>query len=164
MGCLVTKKIDFDEEQNFPASIRSAPTASTLGTDLGQVVRVDLDNPPPTGSSELRFSVLVSDPNVTQNLEWQVSVNFTAGLPTAPNGGALLQPNGSVERELDFSLPFSQLSAPGTCSKVELRVSAAFSRSFPFRDPQDSGDIGEAIWWVQVVNNSNTSVDMSTCP
>lgn len=169
-GCLVVDEIQFEREANIPASISSAPTAVQEGTSLSEIVTIDLsvNTASPTGAmseQEKRFPVIVRDANVGQNLLWQVFLNFEADLPQpAINGNQLpATGNGSLERPLLFTLPFSRLQGPG-CYRLELLVSSAFKPIFPFRDPELIGDLATAVWWLYVTNSMQPTVDFKTCP
>lgn len=174
-GCLVTKKIDFEEEVNVPPSITSARGAASLGTALGQVVRINfgLNGADPLGSTD--FPVIVRDPNVKQTLQWQVFLNFSlaALTPNDPGSfeGSLIDNNvlppsndNAIDRELTFRVPHTRFRETGACYKVELLVSSDFKDVFPNREPVQDGDLASAVWWVGVTDDNAQVVDLSRCP
>jgi len=162
-GCLVTEPIDVPREENLPPSIVSAPSAVTLPipTDLGSIVSIDLDR----DTGEALFPVEVRDPNLDQALFYRLFVDFDPELNRSPAiDNNRIESNSGLTRELDLTVPFTALGAPGRCHKLELRVSSAFVDSFPQYDAVDPQDLAVAIWWVRLTNEVRPTVDLSTCP
>jgi len=167
-GCLVTEPIDVPREENLPPSIVSAPSAVTLPipTDLGSIVSIDLDRDTPVdGPGEALFPVEVRDPNLDQALFYRLFVDFDPELNRSPAiDNNRIEPGSGLTRELDLTVPFTALGAPGRCHKLELRVSSAFVDSFPQYDAVDPQDLAVAIWWVRLTDEVRPTVDLSTCP
>lgn len=162
--CLVIDTIDFEPEENIPASISSAPSATQEGTSLSQIVTIELDADDST-PTEKRFPVVVRDANRRQNLVWQVFLNFKPDFPQPAIGGDQLPATSdqSIERSLVYTLPFSRLQGPG-CYRLELLVSSLFVQRFPFREPETPDDLAIAVWWLYVSDEQQPTVDFRTCP
>lgn len=166
-GCLVVDQIEFSAEENVPASIVSASEAFEIGTSLGEIVFVNLDDPEGRAAQggELRFPVLVRDANLTQTLQWRVYLDFQDALPTNPVAFDELEPQSNLafERPLSFSLSLESLNSVG-CHKVELLVSAEFVPSNPGRTPVEEGDLAVGVWWLDTRDQAGAIVDFRTCP
>ncbi|HJL50296.1 MAG TPA: hypothetical protein RMG45_30820, partial [Polyangiaceae bacterium LLY-WYZ-15_(1-7)] len=106
-SCLVTEKVQVPEEVNFPPSVVSAPDAFELGTSLDQIVTFDLA----TDGPQLELPIIVRDPNVDQELVYEVWVDFTG-----TNLGARIQEAtpisamGVLERSLTVRIPATELA------------------------------------------------------
>ena len=162
IGCLVTDPIEFPEEQNYPPSIA---TKLTDPHPLHQIIRINTDERTADGGvGELTLGVTVRDPNIDQALVYKVFVDFDQNLPKSPVAGRGIPAGSSIERQLEVTLPHGVLGEVDRCHRIELLVSSAFVADHPFRDPVDPNDLATAVWWVELAQNSGTSVPMSTCP
>ncbi len=162
MGCLVTENAQIPEEPNYPPSIVSAPEAAELGVALDQIVRINLDE---FEGSELVLPVVIRDPNLNQPLEFQVYLDFNGNpfetVISEPN--SVVAPTGMLARSLSVRVPRMRL-IPGSCQKVELRVSSQFENDpILFRNPVEPEDFDQAVWWLRVVDSESPLVDLDSC-
>lgn len=156
MACVVTDPIEFSPERNLPPAISSAPSALN---PIERIVRLDLDeNGADGGQLELTFQVVINDPNLQQSLEAKVFIDRD----TRALNEYEIAPSGSLTRPFAFTVPAASLGPAGTCHKVELVVSAAFT--FGTRRPVEDGDVGNAVWWIRSFDDVNPDVDLATCP
>jgi hypothetical protein len=171
MGCLVTDRVEFPEETNFPPSIESSDAAAgeTPPTDLGQVVQVNLDQwiadpGMPTVQPGVTFPVVVRDPNVDQTLEYKAFLDCPMRSTEVARGRLTPQGTDVVARPLEVRIEKDSLLAfPGQCCKFELLVSTSFD-FFDVRGPEEPGDLGSAVWWIAITDSTHPSVDMTQCP
>ncbi|MEM9068809.1 MAG: hypothetical protein AAGE52_09900 [Myxococcota bacterium] len=164
MGCLVTDNAQQQAGENFPPSIVSGPEAADQGVALNQIIRVDLDT---FEGSELQIPVTIRDPNFSQELEYEVFLDFNEAsdspvqfLVSEPN--SVVPPVGTLARSLVVRVPVARLTTG--CHQVELRVSSEFRNAPDFRFAVEPEDFAEAIWWVSVEDEDNRSVELSECP
>ena len=166
-SCLVTDPVDFPQEENFPPSIVSAARAREMGVALDQIIRVVV---PPDRSGELVIPVEVRDPNVEQDLDYIWLLDFRADLSVnvlndLEDDSTLFGiENGPEVRDLELNVPLRELGSTGSCHKIELLVSSQFSSVVNPREPEQPGDIAQAVWWVHLTDAENTEVDMGLCP
>lgn len=153
MGCLVTDRIEVEEEPLCSPSIVSPPGADH---PLDQIVRVvlrdgtELDG----GTAEERFQVTIRDCNVDQDLEAVMLLDARPELGGF-RGRMLgdIRGNGSLERDFDFVVDHSELAALRTrpeepsCHKVELRVGSRLNFA---AEPEDRAEFASAVWWVAI--------------
>ncbi len=169
-GCIVNRRITFEDEPNAPPSIRSAPSAREFGTALGQIVYLDLaqSGQPGSGlefSEALVFPLIVSDRNLQQRLVWRRFIDFDPQLVSGPDAGRVIEPSGAEDRFFDVVVPYDIFrDGAGECHKLEVLVSGGFVDEFPFREPVLEGDLASAFWWIHVTDDTRLTVDMRTCP
>ncbi len=152
VGCIATDTIEFEPTENFPPSVVSQADAQY---PLNAIGSLDLDDPPPDQGSELRLETVVRDPNTDQTLQYRIFLD--APEPPASEFPILdddIPPSGFVERDVDFSIPFSFLSA-GVCHRLELVVVGEFASFIEPRRPVEPGDFDEVTWWVRVTDGDN---------
>ncbi len=155
-ACLVTEDVDYSPEPNWPPSIESQPGAQH---PLRELVVVDLDALPDGGLSELPLEVEIRDPNVDDELQAKVFVdeeqNATVRAPVPPSGEPV--------RRLTVAVPLQGPLLVLGCHRVELRVTRRF-RFVPPQEPEEPGDLGTAVWWVVTRDDTQRSIDPSSCP
>jgi hypothetical protein len=154
-GCLITERVEFQELENFPPSIASAPGASH---PLDRILRVELDS---EGSGDggleaILLEVDLRDPNVNQPLQWVLTIDETEYARQTADA------NGQTSRRLVLEVPAQRLRPVGECHRVELLVSSEFSFSNPPR-PVTEGDIASAYWWVEATDADLPTASMDTC-
>lgn len=165
MSCLVTEKVRLPEEGQFPPTIVSAPRADETSTRLDQVITINLSE---TEVTELELPILVRDPNLDEDLEYAIFVDYTDGADPFRHlaGAGRIPATGEFEREVETSprVGVQRLGAPGNCHKVEVLVSGEFLESMP-RTPAVEGDVHQAVWWIRLVSDDVPAVvDMASCP
>jgi hypothetical protein len=159
MGCIVTDSVDFPVEENHPPSVVTVPGRST--PPLDRIVKVNLDAVAESETgAEIPFRVVVTDPNVSQDLAYNTFINFQPeiGRP-GPRGGNVVPAAGSEERELTFDIPVSELQPAGQCYRLELLVSSDFTEQFPFRTPVLEKDLAVAVWFIEVTGGGTLEID-----
>lgn len=163
MGCLVTEKKEFPPEPNCPPSVETATLETTPPRPLGSVIQLDLaEEGGDAGAADrdLLFEVQVRDCNAEQDLEAWISLN---GNPVATEMIPAESRNPFsfiVGRNL-----FTGASGPGTCNRLELRVSGQFRFGLDGR-PADPADLGTATWWIAVIDSNDperNTVEMVGC-
>ena len=164
MGCLVTDKIEVEQEQNLPPSsvFRSndpdRPSPARIHTfDITGTSARDGG----VGAAELTFEVEVRDPNLEQGLVAQILTDTgTANIDRIGSTGALT-------RAFQFRLNAADLSPDGDpsraigCHRVELWVSSSFLGN---RVPADENDVAAMFWWIRAVGATPGEIDLSSCP
>jgi hypothetical protein len=138
-----------DSEANGPPSIVSQPDAEY---PLDQIGQVNLDDLLPS-EQELALEVIVRDSDVDQNLEFRVFLD-AAGFPLDQGD---VPPSGTVERPFVLMVPYDALP-PGICHKIEMIVVGEFSSFVDPRLPSEPGDVDQATWWIEVVDDANPVV------
>lgn len=171
-GC-ITQDLQFVPPSNFPPSIE-VPAANAYPLD--EVIRLRADEIGGGGDAgpinTLRFDVLVRDPDVEQELQYLVFVDYQRGVTLFPSSTGFVQPAPSSAsdrrlRSLPVQVPVrgEALSRAG-CHRVELLVSQRFriEEGVPTREPIATGDLGSATWWVATQATEGDAVDMTGCP
>jgi hypothetical protein len=166
-GCVVTDKIMFPTEPDFPPDILEGSNSYPLGTPIW----VDKA----ASDSELKMKVVVRDENLDQSLEAQWRL-VTVGDETPPIHPEIVPlPGSDGTRDLSFSVP-STLLANGKCYQLELAVSGGFlipkdSRRAPdfFGVPKGSPDDVDIARWLILEGQPNPSADvamrlLASCP
>jgi hypothetical protein len=166
-GCVVTDKIMFPADQNFPPDILEGSNSYSLGS----IIWVDKSASP----SDLKMNVLVRDDNVLQPLEAQWRL-VTVGDDTPPVHPGEVSPSGTQDpRDFSFSVP-STLLANGKCYQLELAVSGGFyvpkdSRKAPafFGVPKGDPNDVDLATWIILEGQPNPSADvamrlLASCP
>lgn len=149
-GCIATDTIEFQADQNFPPSIVSQPNADFPLNAIGQI---NLDDP--VEQMEMPLQVIVRDPNFDQTLEYRIFLDSPP--PPASEFPILsgdIDPSGLLERDSEFAIPY-ELLPPGICHKIELVVVGQFASFVEPRRPVEPGDLDEATWWVEVVDDND---------
>ncbi|MFN9809001.1 MAG: hypothetical protein ACK6CU_05125 [Deltaproteobacteria bacterium] len=171
-GC-ITQDLDLVPPSNFPASLE---VPATNAYPLDEVIRLRADAIGTGGdggpTNTLRFDVVVRDPDVEQELQYLLFVDYQRGVTLFPSGTGFVQPapRGASDRRLR-ALPVQvpvrgeALSRAG-CHRVELLVSQRFriEDGVPTREPIVAGDLGTATWWVATQASEGDAVDMTGCP
>lgn len=146
-GCITTGPINFEEEDNVPPCISSSPDASFPLNEIG-----DLNLDEPSSTQELPLQTIIVEANLEQVVQYRVFLDSPPPpFSDSPILDGNIAPNGFLAREATFSIPFSVLT-PGTCHKVEVLVSGAFSGFVEPRRPLEPGDVHQATWWIRVVD------------
>lgn len=171
-GC-ITQDLQFVPPTNFPPSIE-VPLGGAYPLD--EVIRLRADEIGGGGDAgpinTLRFDVLVRDPDVDQELQYLVFVDYQRGVTLFPSSTGFVQPETSSAsdrrlRSLPVQVPVrgEALSRAG-CHRIEMLVSQRFriEDGVPTRDPIVEGDLGTATWWVATQATEGDSVDMTGCP
>lgn len=161
-ACLVTQHVQLDPPENFPPSVLDplspppgySPIASHI--DLSAIETGDAGV-----STTINFEVAVRDPDVGQQLDYAVWINYPTPTGSATRGR--IPPDPAIDsdrrvRTLSFTLPINGLAAVA-CSRIELRVSGGF-QFVDQREPVIEGDIATATWWVV----QDGTVPISSCP
>ena len=171
-GC-ITQDLQFVPPTNFPPSIE-VPLGGAYPLD--EVIQLRADEIGGGGDagpiSTLRFDVLVRDPDVDQELQYLVFVDYQRGVTLFPSGQGFVQPaSGSASDRRVRSLPvqvpvLGQALSRAGCHRIEMLVSQRFSieDGVPTRDPIAAGDLGTATWWVATQATEGDAVDMTGCP
>ncbi|MDH5492232.1 MAG: hypothetical protein OEY14_09785 [Myxococcales bacterium] len=165
MSCLVIDTIEPPLEENFPPSIANDPSAwdAIPPTPLDSIIKVDLSELERQAISELKLYVQVRDPNLHQDLNFQLFLDYPEALEWIADGPPIAA-TGELTRHVELTVDLTRLSPPGRCHKLELLVSAAFDSRSRIREPLEPGDLAQAVWWVEVTDDTNPTVDISTCP
>ncbi len=171
-GC-ITQDLQFVPPTNFPPSIE-VPERGAYPLD--EVIRLRADEIGGGGDAgainTLRFEVLVRDPDVDQELQLLVFVDYQRGITLFPTGNFFVSPapSGASDRRVrsvlvQVPVRGEALSRAG-CHRVEMLVSQRFGieDGVPTRDPIADGDVGTATWWVATQATEGDSVDMTGCP
>ena len=171
-GC-VTQDLQFVPPANFPASIE-VPSDGVYPLD--EVIRLRADEIGGGGDAgpinSLRFDLLVRDPDVEQELQYLLFVDYQRGVTLFPSGQGFVPPAPTSAsdrrlRTLPVQVPVvgAALSRAG-CHRVELLVSQRFriEDGVPTREPIVDGDLGTATWWVATQATEGDAVDMTGCP
>ncbi len=158
-GCLVLDKIELPEEPLCPPSIEATGDAQF---PINQIAKIDLDMLLQDSVSELVFETVIRDCNTSQVLIFQAILDDQPPVSEVrPFHSGTIAPSGRDPHGIQ--LPLERLTdEAGRCHQVELLVSGAF-KNFG-REPATPGDIGTATWWLEVVDASNPTVDINTCP
>jgi hypothetical protein len=156
-GCIVTDRVDYQEEPDLAPSIESAAGADN---PTNRFINFNLDTdvvPPATSLPDIPLEVVVRDGNVEQPLTLKVFVdNFTDAVREAP-----IPTNGSEQRDVTATVPGLFFNVQG-CHRIEMRVSGGFDPASP-REPLVDGDLGTQVWWVGT-RTAGGSVDTTRCP
>jgi hypothetical protein len=171
-GC-ITQDLRFVPPANFPPSIE---VPATNAYPLDEVIRLRADQIGGGGDAgpinTLRFDVLVRDPDLEQELQYLVFVDYQRGVTLFPSGQGFVPPAPSSASDRRFrSQPVQvqvrneALSRAG-CHRIELLVSQRFrlEEGVPTREPLIDGDLGTATWWVATQGTEGDAVDMTGCP
>ena len=160
-GCLLTERVSFEDSGALPPSVASAPS----GPPLNQIVVLRRDVPAEEIPTSLSFEVSIRDANVNQELFARVFINDQPDLLPRPTPviDRRVAASGSLERRFPFTLS-TQLFPANACHKVELLVSGAFQDDPGSREPEEPGDLGLAVWWIDSRNQNNDPVDLGSCP
>lgn len=154
-SCVVTETIDFPPETNYPPALLSAPDQDLNGTALGQIINVDLSD----SDTEIELGLVARDANFEDDLTWQLFVD-RVGDSASIGGTATLESTGTFERSFSVRVPESRLGGPG-CHKLEVFISSDFVGE---RLPREENDMAQAVWWVRATNETQLTVEMSSCP
>ncbi|MBZ0116110.1 MAG: hypothetical protein IT378_05685 [Sandaracinaceae bacterium] len=160
-GCFVTRGLDCPIPANVPPSVESSATL----TPLNQIVRIDLDElgNPDGGMANVPFEAVLRDPDVADDLQVRVWVDYSDALPLIPVVDLLdVDRNGDDPSRATLSFPISVSRLAAGCHRVELRVTRAFVGAG--REPVERGDLGTATWWVASSNDLAPEVLMLDCP
>ncbi len=155
-GCIVTNPVEFSAEQNYPPSAISQPGADYPLREIGQL---NLDDPVET--EELPLEVIIRDPNVDQTLEYRIFLDSTnpPGSETPIDFGPIEPQGGQVDRLWTFNIPYTAL-APGECHKIELVIVGEFRSFVEPRRPVEEGDVDDRVWWIEVVDGDNPTIEV----
>lgn len=152
-GCVVTNDVQFEPPANFPPSIASAPAADHPIGELVLLTGVTAGGGDAGGAPDVRFDVVVLDPDVSQTLQYKVYLDYDpmAFPPTGPVVSESLAPMTSgdrTRRAVSFIIPSNRLlpEQQNGCHRVELLVSSRFQSDR--RDPVEPGDVAIATWIV----------------
>jgi len=158
-GCLVPFATQVDPPDNFPPSIADPLAPPSDYRPIGSHIDLSAVEPEDAGlPTSISFEVAVRDPDINQELQYQVWVNYPT--PMDRTVGDVLLPDVQTDtdrrtRRLTFSVPRASLIA---CNRVELRVSSRFS-FLDQREPETEGDLATATWWVV----ADRTVPVSLC-
>lgn len=171
-GC-VTQDLTFVPPTGFPASI-ATPVGATFPLD--EVIRLQADLIAGGGDAgpinTLALDVEVRDPDVDQELQYLVWVDYQRGITLFPVGNGFIPatPRGASDRRrrvqrIQVPVRNEALGRPG-CHRIELLVSERFRNEdgIPTREPLVSGDLAAATWWVATRATEGDAVDMTGCP
>jgi hypothetical protein len=163
-GCLITESTQLVGPTNTPPSIS---TSAVDTHPLDQIVNVTLDSMM-TGAdagapmTEIEFTATVLDPDVADDLAYEVWVDYNAARPNPVPAAVGTVPTVAMgdraRRPTGFALPIASLTEG--CHHVELLVSGGFQGLT--RAPRREGDLGAAVWWV-AVHRGTDPVDMLGC-
>ena len=145
-ACLITESKNYQEAPSFPPSIVT-PRAGVF-QPLDQIITLTPGGVGDDGGlGELRFNVIVREPNVNQTVEARVFVRRSdTGSVTIPiNERIPTNPTSSTpsERPFEFVLPAGTLSETN-CNRIELVVASDFIGSFT---PADLNESARVVWW-----------------
>lgn len=170
-GC-VTQDLQFVPPPNFPPSVE-VPVGGAR--PFAEIVRLRADRiaggPDAGPIASVRIDVEVRDPDVDQELQYKVYVDYQRGVTDDPVIAEFLppRPSGAADRRrrpLSFDVPIRSLREPG-CHRIELLVSQRFqprTSDTTGREPLVTGDLGTATWWVATQASEGDPVDMTGCP
>ncbi|MBX7191245.1 MAG: hypothetical protein K1X94_04280 [Sandaracinaceae bacterium] len=171
-GC-ITQDLQFVPPTGFPPSIE-VPSGGAYPLD--EVIRLRADQIGGGGDAgainTLVFDLEVRDPDVDEELQYLVYVDYQRGVTLFPVGSGFVPavPQGTSDRRrraqrIQVPVRDGALSRPG-CHRVEILVSQRFRNEdgVPTRDPLVEGDLGTATWWVSTQATEGDSVDMTGCP
>jgi hypothetical protein len=121
------------------------------------VVRIDLSGATDVdgGVGPPEFQPTIRDCNEDQALDAYWLLDHDDSLPLLKGGPLDVPPSG---RDLSFTVPLELLDVG--CHRLEVRASGALDGT----EPVEPGDLGRAVWWLAVVDESTTFIDMTTCP
>jgi len=171
-GC-ITQDLQFVPPANFPPSIE-VPMGGAYPLD--EVIQLRADEIGGGGDAgpinTLRFDVLVRDPDVDQELQYLVFVDYQRGVTLFPASQGFSQPAASSASDRRVRLVPVQVPVLGQalsragCHRIEMLVSQRFGieDGVVTRDPIVAGDLGTATWWVATQATEGDSVDMTGCP
>ena len=159
-GCIATSTIEFESEENFPPSIISQENADFPLDEIGQI-DLDPDVPPPEEPAEMPLEVIIRDPNFEQTLEYRIFLDGPPPPlePERPIREGFIEPTGFLERPRTFAISYDEL-APGECHKIELVVVGQFASNVEQRRPVEPGDIDQATWWVEVIDDDHPVIEV----
>jgi hypothetical protein len=166
-GCLITDPAQIEDPLNSPPAIRSSPEAASDNVAMNQILRLSYAE-----DGEVEIPIIVRDENVLDALVVQVWIDFVPGVSPNQFSGAPLYPDplpvltstGSPDREHAVLIPHSLFGPADACHRVEVFVTRRFApTAIPHRQPETSGDIGTATFWV-AMSNTGTNIDMRGCP
>lgn len=173
LGGCITQDLTFVPPTNFPPSIE-VPTGAAYPLD--EVIRLRADLIGGGGDAgpinTIVLDIEVRDPDVDQELQYLVWVDYQRGITLFPVGNGFVTPvpSGSVDRRrraqrVQVPVRNEALSRPG-CHRVEILVSERFrnEEGLPTREPLVSGDLASATWWVATQATEGDAVDMTGCP
>jgi len=157
-ACLITESKNYQEAPSFPPSIVT-PRAGVF-QPLNQIIKlVPASGGEDGGVGELRFNVIVREPNVNQPIEAHVVLRRWDRTDTSIPINVRIQPNPTSttpgERPFEFLLPTGALSETG-CNRIELIVADEFSDSVT---PANLDESARVVWWA-----APDGADMGLCP
>lgn len=157
-ACLITESKNYQEAPSFPPSIVT-PRAGVFQS-LNQIIElIPAGGGEDGGVGELRFNVIVREPNVNQGLEVRVVVSRHDRTLSNIARVARIPPNPSSttpgERPFEFDLPTGTLSETG-CNRIELIVASEFIAD---ATPADLAESARVVWWA-----GPAGADMTECP
>ena len=160
-ACLITERKNYEAAPSFAPSIVTPATASL---PLDRVIVLSDVGGADGGIGELRFNVIVREPNINDGVRARVFVNR----PAAVTGdGAILYlkselpvpPNPSSdrpgERPFEFVVDTTSLNEL-RCNKIELIVASDFVSGITPVDPDESARV---VWWAGPLG-----ADLAECP
>ena len=170
-GC-ITQDLHFVPPTNYPPSVEVPADGAR---PFSEVIRLQADQLGGGGDAgpvtSVRLDVLVRDPDVDQELQYKVYVDYQLGVVEDPSIADFLPARPATgsnrrERRLSIDVPIRALREPG-CHRIELLVSERFqSRTADAtgREPLVEGDLGTGTWWVATQATAGDEVDMTGCP
>lgn len=171
-GC-ITQDLRFVPPTNFPPSIE-VPVGGAYPLD--EVIQIRADQLGGGGDAgpinTLVFDLEVRDPDVDQELQYLVYIDYQRGITLFPNVTGFVQPAPASQtnrrarmQRLLIPVRDSLLREPG-CHRIEVLMAERFriEDGVPTRDPIVSGDLGTATWWVATQATEGDAVDMTGCP
>jgi hypothetical protein len=165
MGCLITDKIEFEPEGNFPPSIESMD-----GADHPLDAFILIDAAEGMVPDPLVLDVVLRDPNVEDDIQIKVFLdNFVRPIheQTIPSQRAMTMDGETgpptALRTASLVIPLDpRLRDIGGCHRIEMLASRLFM--FGSREPVDRGDLGTAVWWVGTKTPMMSTFDPASCP
>jgi hypothetical protein len=163
-GCLIPQHVQVDPPGNFPPAITDLIARPATYHPIGSHIdRSDLETGDAGVATELTLEVLVRDPDVDQQLAYQVWINYPVP-PNSATGNTRLVPDEAGDsdratRNLRVSLSLADIPTTG-CARVELFVTSEFDPFSRDREPVTDGDLATATWWVV----ADGTVPISSCP
>ena len=159
-ACLITERKDYREAPSLPPSIVT-PATATLPLD--RIIVLDDVGGADGGVGELRFDVIVREPNVSDHVEARVFVNrpaavtqdafpYLKSIEQVPTNLTSAQPG---ERPYAFVVDATGLNPVG-CNKIELIVASGFIGSIT---PLDARESARVVWWA-----GPRGADLAACP
>jgi len=157
-ACLITESKNYQEAPSFPPSIVT-PRAGVF-QPLNQIIElVPAGGGEDGGVGELRFNVIVREPNVNDTVEVRVVVSRHDRMDSNIARATRISPNPTSttpgERPFEFDLPTGTLSETG-CNRIELIVASEFTRE---STPADLAESARVVWWA-----GPAGADMTDCP